>query len=244
MLIRSLGVALVLFLVAGCGHAHRASGPVLRFRVVGSATQAEIDRTVEIVRNRVDKLGASDAEMTLSGRVISIRLPGVRQSAAAQIIGKQGLLEFYDFEADLAAPSADPVAKASLRGLLDGRKRAPRNTLVVTCDNRSGACPELVPQSARTGYLLFKHIPGKVPEMTGKDLRAQSIRADVDPGTGEPIVVFQFTDRGKRIFREITRREAHRGALVGSNCSGSPPPNAQHFAIVLDRQIESVPYID
>ena len=44
----------------------------------------------------------------------------------------------------------------------------------------------------------------------------------------------------------LTRAEAQRGRR-GGNCSQETvngPPNAQHFAIVLDRQLQSVPYID
>src|SRR4029078_9516058 len=56
----------------------------------------------------------------------------------------------------------------------------------------------------------------------------------------------RFTNKGKKIFHTITRREAERGALV---CQGQRDANAvaqcsQHFAIVLDREIQSVPYID
>ena len=248
MLVRRLLLVPSVFLVAGCGHTHRAAGTLVRFRVVGHATAADLDRTVEIVRHRIDDLGLRDAALMRTGRVISIRLSGGTRRELAPIIGKQGVLEFYDFEADLAPPSVSglngtPVAKANLRDLLGGAKRVPRNTVVVTCDNRSHECPTTVPGNARTGFFLFKHIAGKVPEMTGRDLQESTIRADVDPTTNQPIVVFQFTQRGKRIFREIIRREAHRGQLMG-NCLQSPPASAQHFAIVLDRQIESAPYID
>src|SRR5439155_16210164 len=68
---------------------------------------------------------------------------------------------------------------------------------------------------------------------------------DFDPNSNLPIVTMSFTGKGKKIFHDITRAEAQRGSLNG-NCSSAqqPPPNAQHFAIVLDRQIQSVPYID
>ena len=56
----------------------------------------------------------------------------------------------------------------------------------------------------------------------------------------------QFTGKGKKIFHTITRREAERGALVcqGQRDQASVQRCAQHFAIVLDGQIQSVPYID
>ena len=71
-------------------------------------------------------------------------------------------------------------------------------------------------------------------------------REDVDPQTNQPVVLIQFTDKGTKIFQTITRREAQRGALVcqGKTDSASVLSCAQHFAIVLDGQIQSAPYID
>ena len=220
----------------------------MRFRAIGAATAADLELATAILRKRVDKLGAAGVEVSRRGRLISVRFPH-RIPPLAKVLGKRGLLEFYDFEADLVGPlvsgsNRTPVAKASLRGLLNGTKRAPRNTIVVTCDNRAGECLTPVPANARTGFFLFKHIKGKVPELTGKDLQQSTVRADLDPATNLPVVVFQLTDRGKRIFRAITRREAERGRIVGGNCRVTPPPAAQHFAIVLDREIQSAPYID
>jgi SecD/SecF fusion protein len=55
----------------------------------------------------------------------------------------------------------------------------------------------------------------------------------------------QFTGHGKKVFHDITKKEAQRGQIAGNgNCSQTPPPGVQHFAIVLDRQVQSVPYID
>ncbi|MDQ3849891.1 MAG: protein translocase subunit SecD [Actinomycetota bacterium] len=62
-------------------------------------------------------------------------------------------------------------------------------------------------------------------------------------GSGQPIVTFDFTDRGRRIWQDVTRRIAQRGAA--SLFPGSDPSTAaQHFAIVLDNELVSVPYID
>jgi preprotein translocase subunit SecD len=61
-----------------------------------------------------------------------------------------------------------------------------------------------------------------------------------------PAVFVRFTDRGERVFHEITRREAQRGARA---CAGQRDQQAvlqcaQHFGIVLDHEIVSLPYID
>src|SRR5687767_1767056 len=84
-------------------------------------TQEDLDRSVEIMRERVDKLGTTEPEIRTQGDdQISIQLPGVRNpEAAAEIIGKTAQLELFDLEANLVAPSVDsrtrqPIATPKL----------------------------------------------------------------------------------------------------------------------------------
>jgi SecD/SecF fusion protein len=124
----------------------------------------------------------------------------------------------------------------------------PNNTVVVSCV--ATKCPTQVPGNGQKGFYLLKHHDVKdfpnnpIPEMTGNQLKLSGTRADIDTRTNQPVVLMQFTGAGKKAFHEITRREAQRGALGGDCNQGKPPPNVQHFAIVLDRQIQSTPYID
>ncbi|HEY8847987.1 MAG TPA: protein translocase subunit SecF, partial [Thermoanaerobaculia bacterium] len=118
-----------------------------------------------------------------------------------------------------------------------------------SCDAASGNCLSSQQLTTKTGFYLLKHSDNPnnpIPEMTGRELKLSGTRADIDPQSNGPVVLMQFTGKGKKIFHTITRREAERGALV---CQGQRDSNAvsrcaQHFAIVLDRQIQSVPYID
>ena len=125
----------------------------------------------------------------------------------------------------------------------------PQNTVVVSCDVASQNCIG-VPNgtTAKTVFYLLKHRDSPttpVPEMTGRELELAGTRADFNTNN-QPIVTMQFTGKGKKIFHDITRKEAQRGQLQGQGgCSQQQVvQSAQHFAIVLDRQIESVPYID
>lgn len=62
-------------------------------------------------------------------------------------------------------------------------------------------------------------------------------------GTGQPIVTFEFTEDGRRIWQDVTRGISQRG--LESFAPGSNPQTAaQHFAIALDNELISVPYID
>ena len=124
----------------------------------------------------------------------------------------------------------------------------PNDTVAVSCVATN--CPTQVPGNGQKGFYLLKHHDVKdfpnnpIPEMTGNQLKLSGTRADIDTQTNQPVVLMQFTGAGKKAFHEITRREAQRGALGGDCNAGKPPPNVQHFAIVLDRQIQSTPYID
>src|SRR3954462_1392412 len=85
-----------------------------------------LDRSVSIMRQRVDKLGVSEPEIRKQGSdQIVIELAGVHDPGrAAEIIGKTAQLELYDLETSLAGPSADlngnPIAKARVYDLLAG----------------------------------------------------------------------------------------------------------------------------
>jgi SecD/SecF fusion protein len=64
-------------------------------------------------------------------------------------------------------------------------------------------------------------------------------------GTGQPIVTFDFTSKGRKIWQDVTRKIAQRGQESLNPALGITPDLArQHFAIVLDNRLISVPYID
>ena len=86
---------------------------------------------------------------------------------------------------------------------------------------------------------------GPVPEMNGGDLVLSGTRADFGQNGG-PVVLLQFTNHGSDQFQKITRAEADRGKLAYglAGQQGDYKNFAQHFAIVLDQQLESTPYID
>jgi SecD/SecF fusion protein len=92
-------------------------------------TQEDLDRSVSIMRSRVDKLGVSEPEIrTQGGDQISIQLPGIKDpAAAAKIIGKTAQLELFDLQGDLVAPSIDartrqPIGTPKLYDLLAGQQ--------------------------------------------------------------------------------------------------------------------------
>jgi SecD/SecF fusion protein len=81
------------------------------------------------------------------------------------------------------------------------------------------------------------------PALSGADIRNPEQNFDQGPGgTGQPNVTFEFSDKGRDAWQETTREIAQRGQ---ENFFGGDPSTAyQHFAIVLDNELISAPFIN
>ena len=88
-------------------------------------TSSEMSNAISVMRQRVDKLGVAEPEITKQGTdQIVIQLPAVDDPAeAAKVIGKTAQLELFDLTPSLIGPSIDAaqnaVAKTSLFDLLN-----------------------------------------------------------------------------------------------------------------------------
>jgi SecD/SecF fusion protein len=77
--------------------------------------------------------------------------------------------------------------------------------------------------------------------LSGKDIK--NPEQNFDQQSNAPIVTMEFTDKGKREFQQVTSEIARRGqdnALPNQ----SPITASHHFAIVLDNELVSTPYIN
>jgi preprotein translocase subunit SecD len=91
---------------------------------------------------------------------------------------------------------------------------------------RPQACPD---PRAKTVYVFG------APKLSGELLERATVRAAVDPKTGEPVVHAQFTPDAEKQFEALTRRLAHRGAELD---------RPQHLLLVIDDVVYASPYID
>src|SRR5690349_5401712 len=133
---------------------------------------------------------------------------------------------------------------------------APPKTIVVSCDQVTTGCQGVQQADAGvpTVYYLFKYDPNNptnpIPEATGEDLKLSDIAADISTQGQGNVVRLGFTGKGADKFHDITRKEAQRGASLAAAAgqTGSDINTvqqfAQHFAIVLDGELRSTPYID
>ncbi|MFL5819405.1 MAG: protein translocase subunit SecD [Solirubrobacteraceae bacterium] len=102
------------------------------------------------------------------------------------------------------------------------------------------AQPRPLPKNFNRGWYVLNDDPS----LSGTDLKNPEQNFDNGPGgSGQPIVTFSFTAHGRDQFHAVTRRIAQRG--VAQQIPGQSAQSAfQHFAIVLDNELVSRPYID
>jgi len=90
--------------------------------------ESDLDRSVEILRDRIDALGVAEPDIRKQGEnQIVVDYPGVDDpERVLEIIGQTAQLELFDLEANLVRPSIDaqqfPVATESIFALLSGQQ--------------------------------------------------------------------------------------------------------------------------
>jgi SecD/SecF fusion protein len=129
-------------------------------------TDEDLDRSVDIMRSRIDKLGVAEPEIRKQGdNQIVIQLAGVTDpEKAAELIGKTAQLELFDLEQDLIGPSIGAegaVATARLFDLLGGKDgTVPDNASVYYLFSKNG---RLLEGPANTRDALFTRKNPRVP---------------------------------------------------------------------------------
>jgi SecD/SecF fusion protein len=262
-----------------------------------TVTQEALQRSLEIMRDRVDAFGVAEPELLLAGEnQIEVNLPGVDDAdRAAQQVGSTAQLFFYDWEANIldADCQTDADENANAKQPVTGFYRA--ISQAAKCDpqadgnNNAADAPRFYAFNEETKQPYNNGAPSESREAALADLDdAQAENAEVvevpegilvvrdakptpdapqpdrfwvvqdNPalsGTDiknpeqnfdeqqQPIVTFDFTDKGRTAFRDITAAIAQRG--VDNALPTDDPVNAsQHFAIVLDDELVSAPYIN
>src|ERR671929_500537 len=263
-----------------------------------------INRTLDIMRDRVDQLGVAEPEIQRSGSdQIDVSLPDVKNAdEAAQQVGTTAQMYFYDWEPNVIGPNLKPdpqdpnvtggAAAGSGVGALNyydavtraskgakktyGTTKGPfylvdtkaKKVLAGPGETRSDLQQEVQNENVRRGpdqkVLEVKqgtvvvraespngtrqsnqfYVLNDRPALSGNDIKNPEQNFNNGPGgTGQPIVTFDFTSKGRAQWQKTTREIAQRGQE--QFIPGQSPQNAfQHFAIVLDNELISVPFID
>jgi SecD/SecF fusion protein len=140
-------------------------------------SEADLDRSVEIIRNRIDKLGVSEPEVRKQGEnQIGVQLAGVfNRARAVEIIGKTAQLQLYDLQDNLiTVVSRDlrgfPTPKTGLHGLLtaakpQAKKGTPSNYYLFNAKKKRVAGPKGTrAELLQTRYVKRNFQAGKVPK--------------------------------------------------------------------------------
>jgi SecD/SecF fusion protein len=157
----------------------------------------------------------------------------------------------------ITQPSEEEAARESLReecagnaerfresregptGKLDRIIEVPRGVNVVQAEGPDDPQSNEERRLARLAENAFYVIKDD-PALKGTDIKDPS--QQFDQTAGSPNVTFEFTDRGADVWQDVTREIAQRGQ--DSFFGGNKQDAVQHFAIVLDDELISVPFID
>ena len=225
---------------------------ILAPRVQGDQeiNQEQLDQAVEIIRQRVDGSGVSEAEITTqSGRNVVVSMPGTPDQATRDLIQASAAMEFRPV---LVSGSYEATPKDQRTATADlpkpnGKPKNASDTNWVTADlyqkfeafdctndedkkSSEDADPK-EPMISCDSSVGAKYIlgPQEIPGDQISDAYAQLARGVNGSVTGEWVVVIEFNQQGTKTFADTTQRLI---ALQGAQ---------NQFAIVLDGQIISAP---
>jgi SecD/SecF fusion protein len=114
----------------------------------------------------------------------------------------------------------------------------PPGTIVVS-EQPSDPSGEPVEGIENAGWYALKDNPA----LSGTDITNPKQETDQ---FGQPNVVFQFTDKGREAFQQVTRQIAQRGQAraIGPASGQQAEQLSGHFAVVLDNEVKTRPIID
>ncbi len=221
---------------------------------VKDALDGALDRSIEVLRNRLNRLGIEEPSIVKKADRIEIQLPGVgeeKRDEAEQLILSVGFLEFR---------MVHERSQELVDRLLDGGKVPPgwqivtlggrrycRMTDDVPADKRDAAFLEtqglfeapdpryeyLFQEEEVQGHLVYSpYFVNRNPVLRSGDLKNSRLEMT---DLNQPAVGLEFTSRGATRFEEITTQYAPGGSLN--------PSGERQLAIVIDGTLYSAPRI-
>src|ERR687896_555436 len=108
-----------------------------------SPPQAQMNQALEIMRQRVNGLGVSDAEVSKQGsNVIVVNVPGEGQGRVVQLIGTTAQLQFRQaFAIDQGRPAAPPPSAPPAGGASPSPSASPSASSTPSASPTGSAAP-------------------------------------------------------------------------------------------------------
>jgi SecD/SecF fusion protein len=140
--------------------------PTPQSKVTGDA----INRSIDVMRDRVDKFGVAEPEISRLGNdQISVGLPDVKNAKrAAQNVGSTAQLYFYDWERSVVGNPDSPIPNLYDAILKASRQKPVQDSNNTTgdqfylCDPRARTCTSTRPDTSRKD--LLSEYDGKLPK--------------------------------------------------------------------------------
>ncbi|WP_146361828.1 protein translocase subunit SecD [Arthrobacter yangruifuii] len=218
-------------------------------------TTEQLDQAVEIIRQRVDGSGVSEAEIsTQSNRNVVVSLPGVPDAETRELIQASANMEFRPVLSggggqgaavtdptpaeQLPTPSAEPTDASDTNWISPELQTQFETTDCLNPDTIANAeqAPADQPMVACEPGTAGKYILGPV-EVPGVDISTASFgmaQGNNGVSTNQWAVNIEFNGEGTDKFRSVTER-------LFAFPEGDP---RNQFAIVLDGQIISAPTVN
>ena len=229
---------------------------ILAPQVQGGAeiTQEQLNQAVEIIRQRVDGSGVSEAEITTqSGRNVVVSLPGVPSAETRELIQASAAMEFRPVitygagaaaetpvpDDQLPTPTGEPTNASDDNWVTPELYREFESTNCLdpaTLEASVESAPADQPMVACEPSTGLKYIlgPVEVPGTNIADATFGLSQSSQGASINEWGVNIEFDGEGAKTFREVTER-------LFAFPAGDPH---NQFAIVLDGQVISAPSIN
>lgn len=119
-------------------------------------------------------------------------------------------------------------------------KKVPQGTAIVSELPTDPSTGRAVDDPSQEAYFVITDRA----ELSGNEIKNPA--QQTDPATNQPNVTFEFTDKGREAFQEITRRIAQDGQAraIGPVDANTAAALSGRFAIVLDNQVVTRPIIN
>ncbi len=221
---------------------------------VREALSGALERSIEVLRNRLNRLGIEEPSITRKADRIEIQLPGVgedkRDEAEAHILSV-GFLEFrmvhersMELTDRLMVEGKSP-AGYRIESVAGGSFYRPTGEVAASARDATFLAEQgrfetpdpryefLLEEVEVQGRILYRpHFVNRHPVIRSRDLKNSMLEFD---SLNQPVVGLEFTARGARRFGEVTEQYAPGGTL---NASGE-----RLLAIVIDGTLYSAPRI-
>jgi preprotein translocase subunit SecD len=189
----------------------------IEVREPSGVSAADVEESAEIICSRTEALGIDEAAVRSEGtRRIIVSVPRDRAAETGQELARAARLRLYNWDANLIAGGG--TAEEPLSSYREAERAAStRDDGIV-----------LRAEPPLQGFVAIRNRPS----LRNEDIR--EVTLEPDPQTGGPSITLEFTSRGQRKFKALTRQVAQE----------SEPGSPARFAVAVDAEIVAVPEVD